>query len=613
MEFLKKFFNGFTLEKVIRRLLTSWFFACFISAVSSPAPEKGFLYFEKSSIASVSFILHVFIIFALFIVLSALFTLAENEKAEKLILLVSLLPYAFLCASSEADAIWVMLGICAVIFLVCKYALGDADECINFKFSKRSMVITAVICGCIFTAFLGVQAVCRVKTQSSPCFDFGIFSQMYYYMKETLQPLVTCERAVLLSHFDVHVSPIYYLFLPFFAIVPKPETLVVCQTLLLASGIIPLVLLCRQLKLSYKSTALFTICYTFYPTVMGGCYYDLHENKFLLPLMLWLFYFIEKNKWWGIITFSALTLLVKEDAPVYIAFVAIFLFVSKKDFKKGAVLLAMSVLYFLIVVAYLETFGYSGIMSNRYNNFIYEDGGGLLSVIKSVLISPANVIREVLDPEVDSVGTKIGFMLSMLTPLCFLPFVTKKYSRYILLGPFVLVNLMPDYVYQHSLYFQYTYGSGACLFYLAVMNYSELSQKFKRTTGAVIALASMIFFSGTVAQKPDYLENYLANKENHDYVAKALAAIPEDASVVASGMYVTDCSQRREVYSLDDTNYKNSPTHTDYVVLDLRYKSNRNIFKNAYQNNDDYELLAYRENWVAVLRCCACAMGVCDG
>ncbi len=613
MEFFKRVFDKITVEKVTRRLLSSWFLACFISAAYSDAPNGEFLYFEKTSIASVSFGIHIIIIFALFVFQMFAFTRFESDKTERLVLLLSFLPYAFMCSSAEPDGIWVMFGICAVLFLICKYVFSDIDDGFGFPFEKKGMIITAVICACFFTAFLCIQAVCRVRTQCTPCFDFGIFSQMYYYMKETLQPLVTCERAVLLSHFDVHVSPIYYLFLPIFALFPTPETLVVCQALLLVSGIVPLILLCRKLSLSHKATALFTVCYTFYPTVMGGCYYDLHENKFLLPLMLWLFLFIEKNKWWGIITFSTLTLLVKEDAPVYIAFVAIYLFVSKKDFLKGSVLLAMALVYFAGVVAYLETYGYSGIMSNRYNNFIYEDGGGLASVIKSVLISPANVIKEVLDPEADSVGSKIGFMLSMLTPLCFLPFVTKKYSRYILLGPFVLVNLMPDYVYQHSLYFQYTYGSGACLFYLAIMNYSELTDKFKRSAGVTAALASMIFFSGTIAHKPNYLENYLTNKENHDYVTNVLAEIPEEASVAASTMYVTQCSQRREVYSLDDSNYLKSPTHTEYVVLDLRYKSNRDKYEDVYKDSDEYALVTYKENWVAVLRCCDCSEGVCDG
>ena len=49
-------------------------------------------------------------------------------------------------------------------------------------------------------------------------------------------PVTTCERDRVLSHFAVHVSPIYYLFLPFYALFPSPVTLEVLQALLLAFG-----------------------------------------------------------------------------------------------------------------------------------------------------------------------------------------------------------------------------------------------------------------------------------------------------------------------------------------------------------------------------------------
>lgn len=41
--------------------------------------------------------------------------------------------------------------------------------------------------------------------------------------------MTTCERDRVLSHFAVHVSPIYYLFLPFYALFPSPVTLEVLQ------------------------------------------------------------------------------------------------------------------------------------------------------------------------------------------------------------------------------------------------------------------------------------------------------------------------------------------------------------------------------------------------
>ena len=71
---------------------------------------------------------------------------------------------------------------------------------------------------------------------------------MYYYLDKCLQPLTTVERDGLLSHFAVHLSPIFYALLPFYKLVPRPETLLVLQALLVISGLIPLCLLARALK-----------------------------------------------------------------------------------------------------------------------------------------------------------------------------------------------------------------------------------------------------------------------------------------------------------------------------------------------------------------------------
>lgn len=606
MQSVSLYLKRITIGKSLQRLITSLLISCgaFLCFCASEEPFTSLEY-----MASVSFTAHVAVIFALFVALTAVFTVFESKRTEDLILFASFVFYALLCVSA-CENMYFTFAVCCILFAVCKHCFSDMES--FFPFGKRSLIISCGICFAFFALFVGLQTSFRVLTQSTPCFDFGIFSQMYYYMKETLLPLTTCERSVLLSHFDIHVSPIYYVFLPIFAIFPHPVTLQVCQALLLASGIIPLALLCRKFALSRRMTALFAVCYAFYPSIAGGCYYDLHENKFLLPLLLWLFLYIEKNKWWGVMTFGALTLLVKEDAPVYVAFAAIYMLISKKDLKKGIVLLATSLVYFLIVVSYLENYGYAGIMSYRYNNYIYEEGGGLLTVIKSVIISPANVFNEIFDVTSDVAGSKIIFMLQTLSPLGFLPFITKKYHRFILLGPYVLVNLMPDYVYQHSIYFQYTYGAAAFLFYLSIMNFSELSYAFKRTLSVFAATASVLFFSATVAQKPNYIENYSISRENHAYVSEVLADIPEDASVAANTMYVTGASQRREIYSMDDNNYKNDPVHTEYLVFDLRYSSNRTLYSEKYENDPSYELVAYRDKWIAVLRCISCGEGGCN-
>lgn len=141
----------------------------------------------------------------------------------------------------------------------------------------------------------------------------------------------------------------------------------------------------------------------------------------------------------------------------------------------GGVLLAGALAWFLLVTAYLSRYG-DGVMTNRYQNFMYGGSSSLFSVILAVLLSPMKVIYECVDRE------KLSFLVLTMLPLLGMPLWTRKYERYILLIPYVLVNLMSDYPYQHSVFFQYTYGSIACLIYMTVVNL-EVSWQAGSQTG----------------------------------------------------------------------------------------------------------------------------------
>ena len=84
---------------------------------------------------------------------------------------------------------------------------------------KKLLVILTITAAAWFS-FTAVMTVLRYRLNYASAYDFGIFSQMYYYMDKGLSPLTTCERDGLLSHFAVHLSPVFYLLLPFYKLVP---------------------------------------------------------------------------------------------------------------------------------------------------------------------------------------------------------------------------------------------------------------------------------------------------------------------------------------------------------------------------------------------------------
>ena len=585
-----------TAEKTAVRLFTALFITCFIFTLAArPVVFSSSAFFK--AVGTAPFFIS---LAGAFVLLFAVFTFFDSLRAEKLVLLVSFLCYGAVCVRST-DGMWFGFGACLVLLVICVYVFEGHDAPALKRDIPTWLLCAAAACaGLYFAGFIGAQTLCRYLTQSTPNYDFAIFSQMFYNMKTTLQPLVTCERDMLMSHFSVHISPIYYLFLPFYALVPRPGTLMICQAVLLASGVIPVVLIARRIGLSNKAQAAFAVIYAFYPALAGGCFYDLHENKFLAPLLLWLFWAILKNSWAWIAVFSFLTLAVKEDAAMYVAFAGIYVLVTgvKRDKFKGLAMLVLSVGYFFGAAYILSRFG-EGMMDERFNNFMTSKDAGLFSVVVNVLKDPAFVIHEMFDAKVDrSAETKPEFILRMMLPLGALPVITKKLGRYILLLPFILINLMPDYVYQHSIFFQYTYGSLAFLLFAAMLNYADLKDSTKRTM-AVFASASAVFISAqAIWQHNDYVKAYLENRERYDAVRQAIYDIPEDATVGATTFLCATSSQHRYMY---DLRYSDHFKDLDYIVLDLRYAEGRERV-DLLAADPDFELIYGIDNVLMIFR-----------
>ena len=235
---------------------------------------------------------------------------------------------------------WAFLTVCCLILLALVfYAASGWDDTPKprptpVKENKCYVWITLGI-SLLFFLFVSIWTACKVFSFCTPTFDFGIFSQMFHSMKTTGLPMTTVERDGPLSHFSVHVSPIYYLLLPFYWIAPYPATLQVLQAAVITSAVIPLWKLGKHHGLSPLLRTLICALLLLYPAFSGGTSYDIHENAFLTPLILWLLYGIDKKN--TIITCLAgfLTCMVKEDAAVYVAIAGLYLLLRTLLRKEG--------------------------------------------------------------------------------------------------------------------------------------------------------------------------------------------------------------------------------------------------------------------------------------
>ena len=163
-----------------------------------------------------------------------------------------------------------------------------------------------------------MTTIAKHEAFGTTCFDMGIFVQMFHSLAHNLTAVTTCERDMFLSHFHVHASYIFYLLVPFYALLPHEDTLFTAQAILTVSGIIPMFLIAKQRNFKGFTLLFACILYLFSNGLLAPCYYHFHENCFLPTLLLWLLYAVERRNYPLLYIMSVLVCIVKEDAPLYL-------------------------------------------------------------------------------------------------------------------------------------------------------------------------------------------------------------------------------------------------------------------------------------------------------
>jgi uncharacterized membrane protein len=179
------------------------------------------------------------------------------------------------------------------------------------------MVITYIV-------VVSFVSLARHYTFLSSAWDLGIFNQafhstisegrFFYYTVE----LYANPGGNL---FGVHFSPILVFLLPFYALVPGPETLLMVQTVALALGAYPFFFLAREV-IKEKSVALmFSMLYLVYPHVFSVNTFDFHPDAFFIPFALFSLHFFYRQSWGKYFLFLTLAFLTKEFASLpFLAF-----------------------------------------------------------------------------------------------------------------------------------------------------------------------------------------------------------------------------------------------------------------------------------------------------
>ena len=496
----------------------------------------------------------------------------ENQQPLSTVLPVSCFCFVLLLASGVAGGnIYFSLGLCLPLYFSLRWSFSE--ERFPFGRPKIPMRVTLAVAAGLFLGFtllMSYASILRYRTYNATNFDLGLFAQMFEYLRRTGHALTTLERNRLMTHFAVHCSPVYYLLLPFYLLVPRIETLLVLQAAAVGAGVFAVRAITKEL-FGNSPRLIMAACllYLFNPTMPQGCLFDFHENKFIAVFLLWAVYFLLRQKSVPLLVFSVLTLSVKEDAAIYVASLALFLLFARRwegqrrrQILTGAAMLALAVVWFFCALAVIRHYG-SGEMVDRLRNFFLplEGPRGFMDVAKVMLSDLGYVIKQVFTQP------KVEFLLWVFLPLGFAPFLMKRGAPWLLLLPLLVINLLSNYAYQHLVGYQYTYGSVALAIVLALLALRECRPALRRGVLAFAVMAGLVCTVPLTGSRISfYSEVMRVNPDRVAAVDKILEELPKDADITATTWFAVHLYQRERVYMFPNYYPESGPPVTEYLL-----------------------------------------------
>jgi uncharacterized membrane protein len=298
--------------------------------------------------------------------------------------------------------------------------------------------------------------------------DLGVFNQsfhttifngkfFYYTCELYFNPAGT--------YFASKFSPILFLVIPFYAIAPSPETLLVFKSFTLALGAIPLYLLSKEMIGSEKAGFVMVIAYLLNPGLQSSNGFDFQQQIFIPITLFSSYYFMIKKKWKLYFLSVFLALMIEEHVAVILVIMSFFQFLTinrvktfvqeirnlhfLKPSRTSSMLLgtmAFSALWYFVsrlarsvypvAPAFVEV--YRAIGNYRILGFTTD----ILSLPAYILMNPQRAYAALAY----DFHLKFLFLIFLFAPLAFFSFRSKmSLAVAVLLVPFFLSNYLPYY------------------------------------------------------------------------------------------------------------------------------------------------------------------------
>jgi uncharacterized membrane protein len=393
-----------------------------------------------------------------------------------------------------------------------------------------------------------------------------------------------CSLCGLGTHLTGHFDPILVLLSPLYLIYPWSETLLVLQTLWLASGAVPVYLLARLHVKNRAASVALAATYLLYPALHGANLFDFHSLSLCTTLFLWLLYFLDAGKVRAYFVMLPFLLLVREDISIALCLLGIRCLFSKspESARQGLVTILVSAVYFVVAKAafmgHIDPLNASGASKGYSGN--YEDlipqGRSTVGLVGTVFGDPTYALTRVLTEE------KLDYVAKLTLPLLLLPLLGK--GRIVLAYGSAL-TLLASAPFLHSIHFQYSSVLTPFLFWLSLSALGRIGTGELRVASVAPrrlrnALAAGVLVSTALCSwkfgallpngsfhsgfRPLVREANAANLELDAWLRGFARSLPKNSGVAANTRLIPHLGIVSRVLMVDDRR------DADYVIAGLK-------------------------------------------
>ncbi|HZR43607.1 MAG TPA: DUF2079 domain-containing protein, partial [Ktedonobacteraceae bacterium] len=245
------------------------------------------------------------------------------------------------------------------------------------QLSPRTQVLLAwLLLGLSILAYIvvmGHEAVLRYDTFKATAFDLGNYDQAVWNTLHGRPFQFTNQGADWYgppTRLAQHVEPIIFLLSLLYIFHADPRILLVFQTLMLASGALPVFLLTRKYISVWPLLAtVMAAAYLVMPALLGVNIFDFHPVSLATPLLLYAVLALTYRRYVWFLLACFLAACCKEEIPLVIALFGVMVIWKYKLPRLGTVLIVCGVIWSALAFFVVMPHFYPG---TQHNNFWYR-------------------------------------------------------------------------------------------------------------------------------------------------------------------------------------------------------------------------------------------------